>query len=73
MLEQSVRDFKIVQYAEFIYIFLIDVPVDLILSYLLVMFLGYLLYFDFVLALKSPPMITVFQALNVLIIDEIFL
>ena len=41
-------------------------------AYLPMMLVGKLLNFEFVLALKSPPMITASLALNVLIIDDSF-
>ena len=42
-------------------------------AYLLMIFIGKLLNFEFVLALKSPPVITASLVLNVLIIDDSFL
>ena len=42
-------------------------------AYLPMMLEGKLLNFEFVLALKSPPMITASLVLNVLIIDDSFL
>ena len=41
-------------------------------AYLPMMLVGKLLNFEFVLALKSPPMITASLVLNVLIIDDSF-
>ena len=42
-------------------------------AYLLMILIGKLLNFEFVLALKSPPVITASLVLNVLIIDDSFL
>ena len=41
-------------------------------AYLLMILIGKLLNFEFVLALKSPPVITASLVLNVLIIDDSF-
>ena len=68
MFEECVCNLQIVHYTEFDHFFYVNFNV----GYLLIILVGKLLYFEFVLALKSPPMITASLFLNVLIIDDSF-
>ena len=71
MFEKCVCDLQIVCYTEFDHF----LPLTLIslFQYLLMILVGQLLNFDFVLVLKNPLMIADSLVLNVLMNDDIFL